>query len=325
MRPLVIAHRGASGYLPEHTLAAKALAHGMGADYVEQDVVLTRDDHAVVLHDIHLEAVTDVAEAFPERARPDGRFYVIDFDLAEIRRLHVTERRDPETGEAVYPGRFPGSRSTFRIPTLAEEIELIQGLNVSTGRSVGVYPEIKAPAWHRGQGKDISRIVLETLARYGYREKGDLAYVQCFDPQEAARLRRELGCRLKLVQLIGDDSGRESGADYVAMRTPAGLQRVAAYADGIGPWLPHVVEGRDEDGHWRITSLVRDAHALGLEVHPYTLRQDALPDYVADFEALLRVFLVDVGVDGVFTDFPDRARRARDALCAPRREPPRRR
>ena len=167
-RKTVIAHRGASGYLPEHTLAAKALAHGMGADFIEQDVVLTADDEAIVLHDIHLDTVTNVASQFPDRARPDGYFYAIDFSLEEIRRLKVHERVSRETRQAVYPQRFPDRHSIFRVPTLAEEIQLIQGLNKSTGRCAGIFPEIKSPAWHQSEGKDISRIVLEILARHGY-------------------------------------------------------------------------------------------------------------------------------------------------------------
>ena len=108
---------GASGYLPEHTLAAKAVAHVMGADFIEQDVVLTRDDHPIVLHDVHVDTVTDVATKYPGRARDDGRFYAIDFTLAEIRTLRVSERIDIETKKAVYPQRFPVGESAFRVPS----------------------------------------------------------------------------------------------------------------------------------------------------------------------------------------------------------------
>jgi len=311
-RPIIVAHRGACGYLPEHTLAAKAMAHAMGADFIEQDVVLTRDHHPVVLHDIRLDTVTDVAAVYPERAREDGRFYAIDFTLPEIKRLRVTERRDHETGKAVYPDRFPCGKSSFRVPTLAEEIELIQGLNRSTGREVGIYTEIKDPAWHRRQGMDISRVVLATLDRYGYREKTDAIWIQCFDPIETARLRRELGCRLRLVQLIGSNDWEDFDTDFDRLRTPEGLKEIAGYADGIGPWMPHVVAGRDGDGRPIVTPLVRTAHDLGLAVHPFTFRRDSLPDYVRDFDELLRLFLFEVRVDGLFTDFPEDAVRVRD-------------
>ena len=182
--PIVIAHRGASGYLPEHTLAAKALAHGMGADYLEQDVVLTKDDVPVVLHDIHLDTVTNVAEVFPDRKRDDGRYYAIDLTLAEVKQLRATERVDAKTKRPVFPTRFPPHLSYFTVPTLAEELELIQGLNTSSGREAGIYTEIKSPAWHRSEGKDISKIVLGVLDHYGYREASDLAYLQCFDVAE---------------------------------------------------------------------------------------------------------------------------------------------
>lgn len=306
-RTIVIAHRGASGYLPEHTLEAKALAHGMGADFLEQDVVLTRDDVPIVLHDVHLDTVTNVAARFPERAREDERFYAIDFTLEEIRSLRVSERFDRNTGLAVYPGRFPVGTGSFQVPTLAEEIELIQGLNLSTGRDVGIYPEIKAPAFHRRQGKDISRIVLKVLEEYGYRRREDAIYVQCFDAAETRRLREELATRLKLIQLIGENRWGESETDYDALRTAAGLRSVAEYANGIGPSLSHVVTGVDGDGQPVLSELVELAHARGLVVHPYTFRADDLPGYARDFDVLLDVFVRRAGVDGVFTDQPDRA------------------
>jgi glycerophosphoryl diester phosphodiesterase len=302
---LVVAHRGASGYLPEHTLEAIAMAHAQGADYVEQDLVLTKDGVPVVLHDIHVDTVTDVARRFPDRKREDGRYYALDFTLAELKQLRVSERFDPRTGQAVFAGRFPVGQASFEIPTLEEELQLVQGLNRSTGRSVGVYPEIKLPAWHRKEGRDISRIVLEILARYGYRAKQDRVYLQCFDFAEVKRIRDELGYRGRLVQLI-DDNKPGDPTDYDLLRTKAGLAEAARVADGIGPALRHVVAGR-RDGVLIVTDLVKDAHDLGLEVHPYTFRADALPDFASSFEELLRIFLFEVGVDGGFTDHPDRA------------------
>src|SRR5262245_31828658 len=148
-RPIVIAHRGASGYLPEHTLPAKALAYGLGADFLEQDVVATRDRQLVVLHDIYLDDVTDVAQRFAGRSRKDGRHYVVDFDLAEIETLTVSERRAPASSAARFPSRFPAGTGIAGVSTLATELKLIQGLNKSMGRTVGVYPEIKDPHWHR--------------------------------------------------------------------------------------------------------------------------------------------------------------------------------
>lgn len=306
-RPIVIAHRGASGYLPEHTFAAKALAFAMGADYLEQDVVLTKDRVPIVLHDIQLDEVTNVAAMFPGRARPDGRHYAIDFTLDEIRTLQVHERSDPQTGAPRSPSRFPVGKARFEIHTLAEEIEFIQGLTHSTGRAVGIYPEIKSPRWHRDQGYDISPIVLEVLARYDYAEADDPIFVQCFDATETRRLREELGTELPLIQLIAAPprSGDDSHAELV---TDAGLARIAEYAQGIGPALNRIVTGTDANGGPILSDLVALAHRHGLAVHPYTFRADGVPAFAAHFEDLMDLFLNRAGVDGLFTDFPDRTR-----------------
>jgi glycerophosphoryl diester phosphodiesterase len=298
--PIVIAHRGASGYLPEHTLEAKALAHAMGADFLEQDLVLSKDNIPVVLHDVHIDTVTDVAARFPDRKRADGRYYALDFTGAELKQLRVTERINPKTGQAVYPGRFPAGKSSFQIPTLEEELEFIAGLNKSTGRAAGVYPEFKKPAWHRAQGRDLSRAVLPILARHGYRTKTDACWLQCFEYDEVKRLRGELGWQGRLVMLLGGKQG-EDGTDFDYLRSPAGLTELAKIADGIGPSLASVIGA---DG--KITSLVKDAHARQLAVHPYTVRADELPKGVASLDVLHRLIFVEAGVDGVFSDFPDR-------------------
>lgn len=306
---VVVAHRGASGYLPEHTLEAKAMAYAQGADYIEQDLVLSKDGVPLVLHDIHLDTVTDVARVFPDRKRADGRYYAIDFTLLEIKRLKVNERINLKTGRPVYPNRFPASGSAFAVPTLVEEIELIQGLNRSTGRRVGIYPEIKKPAFHRAEGRDISRIVVETLRAHGYAGKDDLVYLQCFDWNETQRIRKQLGYQGRLVQLIAENDWNEApDVDFDGLRTPEGLARIAEVADGIGPWMPHVVTGLDRStGKPAATGLAAEARRLGLEVHPYTFRADSLPKYVRSLEEAFQIFLVQVGVDGLFTDFPDRA------------------
>jgi glycerophosphoryl diester phosphodiesterase len=302
--PLVIAHRGASGYLPEHTIPAIAMGHAMGADYLEQDVVLSRDAVPMVLHDIHIDTVTDVAKRWPDRKRADGRFYAIDFTADELRQLDASERFDPKTGQAVFPKRFPVGKGAFRIPTLEEELQVVQGLNRSTGRDVGVYPEIKEPGFHRQEGKDISAIVVALLARYGYAAKADKVYLQCFDYAEVKRIRGELGYKGKLVQLLESSLGRGNTPGFDRLRTRAGLAELAKVADGIGPALNDVVA--PAEGGPKPTALVADAHAAGLAVHPYTFRADALPPGVASFDALLKLFL-DLRVDGVFTDHPDLA------------------
>jgi glycerophosphoryl diester phosphodiesterase len=302
---LVIAHRGASGYLPEHTLPAKALAYAQGAHFIEQDLVMTRDDQVVVLHDHHLDTVTNVREVFPDRARPDGRFYVIDFSLAELRKLAVSERFRPSDGAktAVFEQRFPLEKSSFQINTFAEEIELVQGLNHSTGRSVGIYPEIKSPAFHRGEGKDISAAVLRILQAYGYDEQQDSVFLQCFDAYELQRIHGELlpamSMTLPLVQLLGTEP------EFRAALTAEGIKMVASYADGIGPSMRLIVAPGSVAGNLQVTNLVQLAHDAGLLVHPYTFRRDLLPTYAASYTELLEIFLDEIGVDGVFTDFPD--------------------
>jgi len=290
---VVIAHRGASGYLPEHTLESKVMAYAMDADFIGQDIVLSQDNVPIVIHDIHLEAVTDVALKFPNRKRKDGSFYVIDFTFNELKTLNVFERINPEDNNPVYATRFPINKSRFQLHSLQEEIELIQGLNKSTGKNIGIYPEIKEPSFHKKEGKDISKIVLKVLDDYGYRTKMDKCILQCFDSFELKRVRDELKSELFLLQLIEFPEDEEQLKEY------------AKYADGIGPWYYQIIMGKDKNGHWQLSDLVEDAHNLKLEVHAYTFRTDKLGEFKS-FENLLDVALNKANVDGVITDFPDK-------------------
>lgn len=310
---IIIAHRGASGYIPEHTLATKKLAHEMGADYIEQDVVLSRDNIPMVVHDVYLDAVSNVASVFPKRVRADGKYYAIDFDASELKSLHLHERIDLQTGKVRFAGRPTQSPEHLHMLTLDEELAIIQSLNKSSGKATGIYTEIKSPAWHLQQGKDISPLVLAVLAKYGYTKRTDNAYIQCFDPAEMQRIRTELGSDLKLVQLIGNNNAEAPGTDYAQMRTVDGLKKIATYADAIGPSIDQILTA-DADGTVTITNLVADAHSNGLLVHPYTVRKDALPAYASNFDALMEMLFVRAGVDGVFTDFPDLAVKYRDSL-----------
>jgi glycerophosphoryl diester phosphodiesterase len=314
--PIVIAHRGASGYLPEHTLEAKVAAYFMGSDYLEQDVVLTKDNQTLVLHDIYLDEVTNVAKVYPERRRKDWRFYAIDFTLAEIKGLKATERFKHENpSEQVFKDRFPAGKSVFQLNSLEEEIELVQGLYGSLTRlhrfyygsstkilKPGLHVEIKQPDFHKREGRPhISEIVLEVLAKYNYKDKSDKVFIQCFDPAELERIRIELKSNLTLVQLLGKD--QES--DGVKWTSREGLERIKKFADGIGPEKDMLVDFDTKSGSVKPSQMYKDAKSLGLFLHPYTFRVDLLPTYVTSYRQLLKIFIDDLEVDGLFSDFPD--------------------
>lgn len=297
-KPLVIAHRGAPGYLPEHTLESATLAYAQGADYIEQDLVVSKDGVLLVLHDIHLDTVTDVATKYPQKKRQDGRYYALDFTLAELKTLKVNERNEL-TGEQVFANRYQG-KANFQIATFEEQIELVQELNRQFARNVGLYTEIKSPQWHKEQGVDISILLLNTLRKHQLDDPNKAIFVQCFDFAETQRLRNELGAKVRLVQLIGENDWLESPTDYNQLKTPEGLAAIAKVAQGIGPWIPQLIDMQT----MQPSGLTQQAHALGLVVHPYTFRQDALPKNVSSEQALKVLFEL-LQVDGVFTDFTD--------------------
>lgn len=302
--PIVIAHRGASGYLPEHTLPAVTLAHAQGADFIEQDIVLSKDAIPVVLHDIHLDTTTDVAQRFPDRARDDGRFYAIDFTLKELQQLRVNERRSVG-GKPVYPYRYQGI-DAFRIATLEAHLHLIAQLNRQLQRNTGWYVEIKSPAWHREQGLDISAITLDLLRRYDLDDPSAPLFIQCFDFAETQRLRTDLNLNARLIQLIGENRWGTSNSDYDYLRTQEGLEEIAKFADGIGPWIPQLLK-RNEQGKLQSTGLAEAAHEFSLQVHPYTYRSDSLALEATPTE-LLDALIKDLAVEGIFTDFTDHVR-----------------
>ena len=310
----VIAHRGASGHLPEHTIPAKALAYGQGAHYLEQDLVMTKDNQLIVHHDLTLDATTNVAAIFPTKAREDGHFYVIDFTLDELRQLSVHERKK-DTGEMKYPARFNNSVTPFHLHTFEEELALIKSLNKTTGRNVGIYPEIKSPWFHHQHNKDISLAVLKGLKTSGYLNKEDNVYVQSFDPNELQRIKQtllpSLGMNIKLVQLIAYNDWHETkekvnkqwhNYDYNWMFEVDGASKIASYADGIGPWFPMLVDDKLSP-----STLLRNAKKTGLTIHPYTFRLEDTPQQFESFEQWLHYFTGTLGIDGVFTDQPDRA------------------
>lgn len=322
MAPQVVAHRGASGYLPENTLAASVLAHGQGADAVECDVVLTKDGHVLVNHDLWLDEVSDIAQRFPGRERPDGHFYAIDFTLAEISSLSVTDRFRVRDGREMpaFPDRFPLWQSQFSFHTLESQLQLLRGLHTSTGRPMGIFVELKTPWWHEREGVDLVAPTLDVLARNGYRASGDGCRVLSFDPHALQRIRREAGPKagvdLPLTQLIAEPSSEEtyeqltdgswSRYDYGWMHDPSAMAQISAYADAIGPDYHDLV--RVDGGAVVDNGLTAAAHAAGLGVAPWAVRADQLPGWATSMDDVLDVLVRDIGVDSITTDFPDIAR-----------------
>lgn len=291
---VVIAHRGASGFLPEHTKEAAVLSFMQGAHYIEQDLVATKDQQLVVLHDIHLEAVTNVEEVFSERKREDGRYYAIDFTLDELRRLRIHERQRPDR-QAVFESRYQGN-AHFTVATFAEHVELIGELNRAFDKNVGLYPEIKAAAWHQNEGVDITALVVDALNTFKLNQNDANIYVQSFEPEVLKRLREEFSVQVKLVQLIAENDWANASADYDHMRSQDGLIEVAKYADAIGPYLPQLIDLNTK----QFTSLGARANALGLDVHAYTFRTDVIDKQMLPEDAF--ALIKQSGIQGVFTD-----------------------
>jgi glycerophosphoryl diester phosphodiesterase len=294
--PIVIAHRGASGYRPEHTLAAYALAIAQGADVIEPDLVPTRDDVLVARHENEIGGTTDVVDhpAFADRYATkliDGTevsgWFTEDFTLAELKTLRARERL-PEVrpGNTAYDGQF-------EVPTFAEVLALAQR------HGVGVYPETKHPTYFAGIGHPTDALVVNELRRVGWSDADAPVFLQSF---EVANLRRLAGLtKVRLIQLLDARGGPADGAvaSYADMVTAEGLAEVARYAWGIGPNKAMVT-----------AELVGRAQAAGLRVHPWTYRAERmfLPERFADLDAEIADAL-RLGVDGFFTDFPDVARR----------------
>jgi glycerophosphoryl diester phosphodiesterase len=333
--PDVIAHRGASGYRPEHTLASYQLAIEQGADFVEPDLVPTKDGVLVARHENEIGGTTDVAKhpRFASRRTTktiDGKsitgWFTEDFTLAELKTLRAIERLPAVRPEnTAYDGRFA-------VPTLQEVIDLVKRESKRRHRTIGIYPETKHPTYFRSIGLALEEPLVAALERAGWREASAPAFIQSFETANLRRLREMTGVRLiLLIESAGRPYDFTAAGDpraYDDLLTPAGLAEVATYADGIGPHKDRVIP-RDPAGRLGApTGLVDGAHAAGLAVHPWTFRAEnqflpadlragdpadpAFPGRHGDLAGEIAAFLA-AGVDGVFSDFPDVAVRARDA------------
>ncbi|MEA2361765.1 MAG: glycerophosphoryl diester phosphodiesterase [Thermoleophilaceae bacterium] len=356
--PLIIGHRGAAGYLPDHTLPGYALAIRLGADFIEPDLVSTKDGYLIARHEPNITATTDVAQhpEFADRKRtvvidggaPEEGWFASDFTLAEIRTLRAVQ---PLTDR---PAQFNGR---FRIPTFDEVIALAKRYSKRYHRTIGIYPETKHPTYHKSIGLPLERTLVKTLDRAGLNKRRSPVFIQSFEQSNLKRLNKMTSVRL--VQLIdANDIKADGSLDYTApfdrpydwtasgrpellartfgyLTTNAGLDEVASYADGIGPWKPYIISTAavdingngqvgDENGDGLVnegdrkvlpaTDLVQRAHARGLLVHPYTFRNEQKRlafDYGGNpVNEYLRFY--EAGVDGLFSDFADTAFAARD-------------
>lgn len=334
--PLVIGHRGASGELPEHTLAAYERAIARGADFIEPDLVLTKDGVMIARHEPMLDDTTDVATKFDASRKTtklvDGvsttAYFASDFTLAEIKTLRAKQSR---------AGRSTAYDGLYEIPTLAEVIALAQTEGAKVGRSVGIYPEIKHSTFHKGLfGANVfeDKLVATLHPIYGNTATAPV-FIQSFEVSNLQYLNTKTDIRL--VQLIDADDVKDDGSmslvapyrqpyDFVVsgdtrqfsdLLTSAGLDFVKTYADAVGPWKPYLVKtvndqvDRNGDGKITIndrrvdgsTGVIEMAHAKGLLVHTWTFRDDASGYGFADPKAEMQYYM-KLGIDGVFTDFP---------------------
>ena len=319
--PIIIAHRGASGCRPEHTLASYALAIDLGADFIEPDLVATKDGRLIARHEPEIGATTDVADKFPDRRRAalldgvavDG-WFACDFTLAEIKTLRA---RQP------WPFRANAWDGLYEIPTFEEIVQLARSARRTHGRVVGVYPETKHPTFHRDIGLALEEPLLRVLGESGWASADSPVFIQSFEVANLKALAERTDVRL--IQLLDEAAARPfdfaatgDARTYGDMMRPAGLAEIAAYAWGIGPWKRSVI-AENPDGRLAAPgSLIDDAHAANLRVHAYTFRDEPrflAADYDGDPAAEYRQFF-DLGGDGVFSDFPGTAARALARITA---------
>jgi glycerophosphoryl diester phosphodiesterase len=333
-RTLVIGHRGASGYRPEHTLASYELAARLGADFMEPDLVPTKDGVLVCRHEPEIGGTTNVAD-HPEFAgrkvtkvldgTPTTGWFTEDFTLAELKTLRAKERLPVVRQEnTMYDGRY-------EIPTFTELLDLRKRLSQELGRELGVYPETKHPTYFQKAGLPLEQRLLDILSKYGLNHSSAPVFVQSFETKNLGQL-RQLGLRTAVVQLLSATGAPFDLVDahdprtYADLSTPAGLRQIASYANGIGPDKTQIIPRKADGSLGTPTSLVADAHAAGLVLHPYTFRAENtfLPvDYQRgtnpnDFGRAIdeQVTYLRAGIDGLFTDQADIGVVARDEAAA---------
>jgi glycerophosphoryl diester phosphodiesterase len=318
----IVGHRGASGYRPEHTLASYELAARMGADYIEPDLVITKDGVLVARHEPEIGGTTDVADHPEFTARKTTKlldgvavtgWFAEDFTLAELKTLRAKERiPDIRQRNTIFDGKY-------QVPTLQEVIDLSKRLSRELRREIGIYPETKHPTYFRKQGLALEPRLVDALNRNGLNRRGAKVFVQSFEVSNLIELHRRL--RVPLVQLTSATGAPFDFVDsgdprtYQDIVSPAGLRDVARYAKGLGPEKGQIIP-RDAAGFLTTpTTLVADAHRAGLQVHPYTFRAEntflpadfrssTVPSAYGDLFAEIAEFRA-TGIDGLFTDNPD--------------------
>jgi glycerophosphoryl diester phosphodiesterase len=317
--PLVLAHRGASGYRPEHTLESYQLAIEMGADFIEPDLVMTKDKILMARHENEISGTTDVALKFPERKATktvDGEsitgWFIEDFTVKEIKTLRAKERL--EFRDQSYNGQF-------EVPTFAEVLKLVKTESKSRKRLIGVYPELKHPSYFASVKLPLEKVLVQDLKKHGFNKKNSAVYIQSFEMGVLSKLKKLTS--LPLIFLIDDPNkipydsilaGKKT--TYLELIKPESLKELSKTISGIGPYKRYIVPTNDKQEKLAATNLVADAHAAGLLVHAYTFRSEEgylLKEYKNDPQAEYLEFY-KLGVDGVFTDFTDHAIRAKETF-----------
>lgn len=313
--PLVVGHRGACGYRPEHTISSYELAIKMGADYIEPDLVMTKDGVLMARHENEISGTTNVAEVFPDRKttkKVDGKeitgWFIEDFTLKEVKTLKAKERL--EFRNHSYDGKFD-------VPTFKEILSFVK----KQKRKVGVYVETKHPTYFQSIGLPLEAALVKELTAQGFNKKNSLVFIQSFELANLKQIKKLTS--LPLIYLLDDPDitpfDHVTNGDkrtYQDMVKPESLKELSATVYGIGPYKRYIVPANDKGELLPPTTLIEDAHALGLKVHPYTFRSESqylLKDYQGDPQKEYLQFF-ELGVDGLFSDFADQAVHAKQTF-----------